>query len=150
MKGDSQLWNNIFITTPHDSPPSPRNSTITCGFYVGHLLPQPVLSISHHTSQAARLFFEPFTALQISQPQSIHTYSPMNMEQTECSKTLTFKVQLPRNNPEENIWHLLLIVILHIVSVFALDLASFAMSSGEEQVIIYICPPTNCVSLCNT
>jgi hypothetical protein len=35
----------------------------------------------------------------------VHTYSPMKMEQTECSETLTFKLQTPGNNPEESIRH---------------------------------------------
>jgi hypothetical protein len=29
----------------------------------------------------------------------------MKMEQTECSETLEFKLQTPRNNPEESIRH---------------------------------------------
>jgi hypothetical protein len=35
----------------------------------------------------------------------LHTYLPMKMEQTECSKTSTYKIQTPRNYPEENIQH---------------------------------------------
>jgi len=33
----------------------------------------------------------------------LHTYPPMKMEQTECSATFTFKIQMPRNHPEERI-----------------------------------------------
>jgi hypothetical protein len=29
----------------------------------------------------------------------------MKMEQTECSETLAFKLQMPGNNPEESIQH---------------------------------------------
>jgi hypothetical protein len=29
----------------------------------------------------------------------------MNMEQTQCSKTLAFKLQTPGNNSEESIWY---------------------------------------------
>ena len=35
----------------------------------------------------------------------LHTYLPMNMEQTECSETLAYKIQRPGNYPEENIQH---------------------------------------------
>jgi hypothetical protein len=33
---------------------------------------------------------------------TLHTSSPMKMEQTECSETLAFKLQTPGNNPEES------------------------------------------------
>jgi hypothetical protein len=36
---------------------------------------------------------------------TVHTYWPMNMEQTECSETLAFKLQTPVNHPEESIQH---------------------------------------------
>jgi hypothetical protein len=36
---------------------------------------------------------------------TLHTYSPMKMEQTECSKTLAFEIQTPVNHPEESIKH---------------------------------------------
>ena len=32
----------------------------------------------------------------------LHTYLPMNMEQTECSKTSSYKIQTPGNYPEES------------------------------------------------
>jgi len=35
----------------------------------------------------------------------LHTYPPMKMEQTECSETSAYKIQTPRNYPEENIQH---------------------------------------------
>ena len=35
----------------------------------------------------------------------LHTYSPMKMEQTECSETLTYKIQTPGSYPEESIQH---------------------------------------------
>jgi hypothetical protein len=34
-----------------------------------------------------------------------HTYSPMKMEQTECSETSAYKIQTPGNYPEERIQH---------------------------------------------
>jgi hypothetical protein len=49
----------------------------------------------------------PFTYI----PQSLHTYSPMKMEQTECSETLAFKLQTPGNHPEEIIRQLESVVI---------------------------------------
>jgi hypothetical protein len=36
---------------------------------------------------------------------TLHTFSPMKMEQAECSETLAFKLQTPGNNPKENIRH---------------------------------------------
>jgi hypothetical protein len=36
---------------------------------------------------------------------TLHTYSPKKMEQTVCSKMLTFKLQMTGNNPEESIRH---------------------------------------------
>jgi len=34
-----------------------------------------------------------------------HTYLPMKMEQTECSKTSAHKIQTPGNYPEISIQH---------------------------------------------
>jgi hypothetical protein len=36
---------------------------------------------------------------------NLHTYPPMKMEETQCSKTLAFKLQTPVNHPEESIQH---------------------------------------------
>jgi hypothetical protein len=41
----------------------------------------------------------------LSTPVTLHTYSPMKMEHTQCSETLAFKLQTPGNNPEESIRH---------------------------------------------
>ena len=35
----------------------------------------------------------------------LHTYPPMKMEQTECSETSAYKIQMPGNYPEESIEH---------------------------------------------
>ena len=35
----------------------------------------------------------------------LHTYLPMKMEQTECSKTLAYKIRTLGNYPEESIQH---------------------------------------------
>jgi len=32
----------------------------------------------------------------------VYTYPPMKMEQTECSETLAYKIQMPGNYPEES------------------------------------------------
>jgi len=37
--------------------------------------------------------------------ESIRTYIPMKMEQTECSETSAFKIQKPGNNPKDSIPH---------------------------------------------
>jgi hypothetical protein len=39
----------------------------------------------------------------ISQIQSLFTFLPLKMEQTECSETSAYKIQTPGNYPEENI-----------------------------------------------
>jgi len=36
-------------------------------------------------------------------PNILHTYPPMKMEQTACSITLAYKIQMPGNYPEESI-----------------------------------------------
>jgi hypothetical protein len=36
----------------------------------------------------------------------LYTYLPMKMEQTECSETSAYKIQMPGNYPEENIQQL--------------------------------------------
>jgi hypothetical protein len=36
---------------------------------------------------------------------STHTYSPVKMEETECSETSAFKIQTPGNYPKEIIQH---------------------------------------------
>ena len=36
-------------------------------------------------------------------PAILHTYPPMKMEQTECSETLAYKIQMPGNYPEESL-----------------------------------------------
>jgi len=35
----------------------------------------------------------------------LHTYSPMKMEQTQCSETSAYKIQTPVNYSEESIQH---------------------------------------------
>jgi hypothetical protein len=41
----------------------------------------------------------------LSTPDILHTYSPMKMEQTECSETLALKLQTAKNNKEESTRH---------------------------------------------
>ena len=36
----------------------------------------------------------------------LHTYPPMEMEQTKCPETSAYKIQTPGNYPEESIQHL--------------------------------------------
>jgi hypothetical protein len=35
----------------------------------------------------------------------LHTYPAIKMGQTECSETLAYKIQTPKNYPEESIQH---------------------------------------------
>jgi hypothetical protein len=105
------------ILTPYVSPSSLRNRallthTLTRGLYVSHCqhnlfsLPAPTPITSLRGAQAIfrtkhfHVLYPTFlTAV------TLHTYSPMKMEQTECSETLEFKPQTPGNNPEETIRH---------------------------------------------
>jgi hypothetical protein len=49
--------------------------------------------------------FARINAPTFSTPVILHTYPPMWMEQTECSKMLAYKIQTPANYPEESIQH---------------------------------------------
>jgi hypothetical protein len=58
----------------------------------------------------AQAIFEPKTFPHINTPTFLnqvilHNYLPMKMEQTECSETSAFKIQMPENYPEESIQH---------------------------------------------
>jgi len=46
------------------------------------------------------------------------TYLPVKMEQTECSGTLAYKIQMPGNYPEENTQQLLLRFLLYFPNRF--------------------------------
>jgi hypothetical protein len=63
----------------------------------------------HPPSKWLRLFssqtFSHINTLTFSIPVILHTYPPMKMEQTECSKMLAYKIQTLRNYPEESIQH---------------------------------------------
>jgi hypothetical protein len=111
-KGDSLLRNNSFITTLHDSPFSPRNSTLTHAVYVGHCLQTCFLPATYPTPEGLGYFSNLFPHY-ISPLLSHRTYSPMKMERTECSETLAFKLQTPGNNPKANIRNLNLTLILN-------------------------------------
>ena len=82
------------------------------GHHVGRCPPQsvslpghaPILSPSFRLTQA--IFKPNFSRESIpafSTPVILHTYRPMKMEQTECSETLAYKFETPRNYPEESI-----------------------------------------------
>jgi hypothetical protein len=64
----------------------------------------PILSPSFRLAQA---IYEPNVSREnipaFSTPIILHTYRPMKMEQTECSETLAYKIETPRNYPEESI-----------------------------------------------
>jgi hypothetical protein len=68
--------------------------------------PHP-LTPCHPPSNWFRLFssqiFSRINTPTFSTPVILHTYPPMNMEQTECSETLAYKIQTPGNYPEESI-----------------------------------------------
>jgi len=78
---------------------------------VGCYLPQPVsvLGPTPNLSPSfllARDIFEPNLS-RINTPTFsnllvLHTYPPVKMEQTECSETSAYKIQMPENYPEES------------------------------------------------
>jgi len=47
----------------------------------------------------------PVRILIFSRLVTLHTYPPMKMEQTGCSKTSAYKIQTPGNYPEKSIQH---------------------------------------------
>jgi len=49
--------------------------------------------------------FPGITTLIFSTPVILHTYSPMKTEQTVCSETLAYKIQMPGSYPEESTQH---------------------------------------------
>jgi hypothetical protein len=55
----------------------------------------------------AQLIFEtnifPYKYPKNSQPVILHTYPPMKLGRTGCSEALAYKIQTPRNYPEESI-----------------------------------------------
>ena len=69
----------------------------------------------------------------------IHTYTPMKMEQTECSETLPYKIQTPGNYPEESIQHSEHGECLKLIRNYA----------AEVQVYIDISCPTNETAACS-
>jgi hypothetical protein len=97
-KGDSQLRNNSFITTLHDSSSSPRNSTLTHAVYVSHCFQTCFLPATNPPEGLG--YFSNLFPHYISPTLSLCTYSPMKTERTECSETLAFKLQTPGNNPK--------------------------------------------------
>jgi hypothetical protein len=86
--------------------------TLTRGLYVGHCLqklfslPAPTATTSFRGTQAI-FRTKPFHVQNptFSTAVTLHTYSPLKMEQTECSETLAFKLQAPGNNPEGSLRH---------------------------------------------
>jgi hypothetical protein len=100
-------------STPHSSHSSLRNRallphTLTRGLYVSHCLHNPFslpAPTSATTFRGVQAIFraKPFPVLYptFSTAVTHHTYSPMKMEQTECSETLAFKLHTPVNRPEK-------------------------------------------------
>jgi hypothetical protein len=105
------------ISSSHGSLSSPHNwallpHTLTRGLYVGNRfynlfsLPAPTPTTFTRGAQAifrAKPFHVQYPTF--STAVTLHTYSPMKMEQTECSETLAFKLQMLGNNLEVSILH---------------------------------------------
>jgi len=68
----------------------------------------------------------------------IGTYLPMKMEQTECSKTSTYKIQTPGNYPEENIQHWISSLWLFFFRCYNFNLWTFWPS---QHMISTYCDP---------
>jgi hypothetical protein len=99
------MKNNSLISTPPCftllSPKTNQTTSHTCGLYVGHCLHNLFsLSAPTLTTSTSSGYFQakPFHVLRIP-----HTYAPIKMEQTQCSKTLAIKLQTLVNHPEESI-----------------------------------------------
>jgi hypothetical protein len=100
-------WHWKKTLPPHGSTSSHRNQvllphTLTRGLHVGHCLhhlfslPVPTSTTPFRGAQAifrAQPFHVQYPTF--STTLTLHTYSPMKMEQTECSETLPFKLQTP-------------------------------------------------------
>jgi hypothetical protein len=86
------------------------------------LRPAPTLSPYFWVAQA---IFEPnFSRINtptFSTPVIPHTYPPMKVEQTECSKMLAYKIKMPGNYPEESIQQ---VIITRIIMTWLLKLLS--------------------------
>jgi hypothetical protein len=62
---------------------------------------------------------------------TLHTYSPMKMEQTEYSETLAFKLQTSGNNPKENIRYFYLVQYYFGISKIAVIVQWMKLRSNE-------------------
>jgi len=64
---------------------------------------------SHPPSVWLRLFWSQIhsriNTSTFATPIILHTYPPTKLQQTECSETLAYKIQILRNYPEESIQH---------------------------------------------
>jgi hypothetical protein len=111
MKQKSPEKSSFDPLTPIGSPSSPRNQallphTLPCGLSSSHFL-HNLFSVSALTPITsfrwtqdifrAKSFHLQYPTL--STTGTLHTYSPMQMEQTDF-RTLAFKLQMPWNNPE--------------------------------------------------
>jgi len=84
------------------------------GLHAGRYPPQPVSAVGPSTTLSpsfllAQTIFEA-NIFGINTPTFSNliillSYSPMKMEETECSETSEYKIQTPENYPEESIQH---------------------------------------------
>ena len=115
---ETATWNTIhWSLPPHGSLSSPQHAryllhTCTRVLHVGRCPPQPVFllglvpTLSPYFRLAQAIFKRTFSCVNtptFSASVILHTYPPMKMEQTECSKTLAYKIQMPGSYPEESI-----------------------------------------------
>ena len=111
-KGDSHLKHNSLTSTI-------RWLNTTRALSPSHTCPFPPCGSLHSTTCfCTRTRHYPVTLLPIGsgyfRAKPLHvfsnlvillTYTPMKVEQTECSETSAYKIQTPGNYPEENIQH---------------------------------------------
>jgi hypothetical protein len=71
--------------------------TLTC--------PHPITLLPIGSGYFSSQTFSRINTPTFSIPVLLHTYSPVKMEQTECSETLAFKLQTLVNHPEKIIQH---------------------------------------------
>ena len=60
----------------------------------------------------------------------------MKMEQTECSETSAYKIQMPGNYPKESMQHM----FVNLTSYVKSDMGSLNSNVAMHLILFHICP----------
>ena len=71
----------------------------------------------------------------------VGTYLPTKMEQTECSKTLAYKIQMPGNYPEESIQHPLYLFSQQLCKEILWGVTILRYSQSDMLVLLHMFRP---------